>query len=109
MATTREFRRVTFDRRLDVKRLRAALARTMREIAKTAQPGGAAPRLESILIREGETTVYLSGNGPGLEAVATALRSSVPGSAVSKATRTDARRPPRDLQLRRSSRAGGGS
>jgi hypothetical protein len=101
MSTKREFRRVTFDRKLDVKRLRAALARSMRETAKDPKAEAAPPRLESVLIRAKETTVYLSGNGAGLDAVATALRSSVPGSKVSKASRADAMRPPRDLQPRR--------
>lgn len=94
MNSRRQFRRVTFGRKLDVKRLRAALARTMREMAKDPAPEAAPARLESVLIEPGETTVYLSGNGPGLDAVAKAVLSDLSGVKVTRARRADARRPP---------------
>jgi glycerate-2-kinase len=94
MGVRREFRRVTFDRKLDVKRLQAILSQTMREAMKKPSPQAAPARVESILIQSGETTVYLSGNGAGLDAVAEVLRSQVSKVNISKATRADTARPP---------------
>jgi hypothetical protein len=104
MGTTREFRRLTFDRKLDVKRLQAALARAMRETATDPVPEAAPARLESVLIEPQGTTVYLSGNGPGLDAVAKAVRATVPGARIARAKRADAMRPPRDLRPRKPSK-----
>jgi hypothetical protein len=101
MSTRREFRRVAFGRKLDVKRLQATLARAMRETAQDPAPEAAPARLESILIEANATTVYLSGNDAGLDAVATALRGSVPGVRTSTASRADARRMPRALRPRK--------
>lgn len=97
MNTRREFRRLTFGRKLDEKRLQVALGQTIREMTKNPAPEAAPARLESILIEPKETTVYLSGNGPGLDAVATAVRNNFSGARISKARRADALRPPRDL------------
>lgn len=98
MDAKRDFRRVTFGRRLDVKRLRAVLRRAMREMAKDPMSGAAPTRLESVLIEPGDTTVYLSGNGPGLDAVARVVRSDFTGARVSGARRADAKRPPSGLR-----------
>ena len=100
MRTKREFRRVTFGRKLDVKRLRSALSQTMRELAKDPTPTAAPARLESVLIEPKQTTVYLSGNGPGLNAVATAVRSRFSGAKISKARRVDVMSPPPELRSR---------
>lgn len=94
MKTQREYRRVTVGRTLDAKQLRAALSQTMLEMAKDLAPEAAPARLESVLIQPTLTTVYLSGNAPGLMAVATALRRSFSGVEISKALRADAVRPP---------------
>jgi hypothetical protein len=94
MRTTRQFRRVTFGRRLDVQQLQAALSRTMVEMAKDPAPEGAPVRMEGVIVEPQQTTVYLSGNGPGLDAVARAARRSFTDAKVSKARRADARRPP---------------
>ncbi len=101
MSTRREFRRVTFGRKLDVKRLRSALSQTMREMAKDPAPEAAPARLESVLIQPNETTVYLSGNGAGLNAVAAAVGSRFSGAKVARARRVDVMRPPADLRSRR--------
>lgn len=100
METKREFRRITFDRKLDVKRLVATLARTTRHMAKDPTPDAGPARLESVLIEADKTTVYLSGNGAGLDAVATALYATARGAKVAKASRADATRPPQDLRRR---------
>ena len=68
MKSRREFQRVTFGRRMDVARLRAVLHQTMLEMAKNPAPEAAAARLESVLIEPTETTVYVSGTGPGSKA-----------------------------------------
>jgi hypothetical protein len=94
MDLRREFRRVTFDRKLDIKRLQAILSQTMREAMKNPSPQAALARVESIFIESERTTVYLSGNGAGLNAVSTALRTSYPKANISKATRADTARPP---------------
>ena len=101
MSTRREFRRVAFGRKLDVKRLHATLARTMRETAKDPAPEAAPARLESILIEAKATTVYLSGNDAGLDAVAAALRGTVPGTRISTVSRAEARRTPPALRPRK--------
>ena len=95
MKDRREYSKVTFGRKLDVKRLQGALSRTMGEATRNPSPKAAPVRVESILIQTGETTVFLSGNRPGLDAVARALRKGFSDSTVSKATRDAARRPPR--------------
>ena len=95
MNPRREFRKLRFDRKLDVKRLRAALTRTMREAMKNPLSGAALARVESILIEPNKTTIFLSGSRPGLEAVAKALRSTFSDVNISKASRNDAVRPPR--------------
>lgn len=97
MSDRREYRRVTFARKLDVKQLRAALARTMRQIAKDPTSAAAPARLESILVEPNQTVVYLSGNSPGLDAVAKGVRSSLTGAKIGRAERADARRLPRTL------------
>lgn len=104
MSTRREFRRVVFGRKLDVKRLQATLAKAMRETAKGAAPEAAPARLESILIEPTTTTVYLSGNDAGLDAVAAALRGTVEGTRMSTSTRAQARRMPRALRARKKSK-----
>lgn len=101
MNTKRKFRRVTFGRKLNEKQLRSALRQTMREMAKDPAPEAAPSRLESVLIESSKTTVYLSGNGPGLEAVATAVRNKYGDAKVSKSSRADAFRLPRDLDSKR--------
>jgi hypothetical protein len=78
MRTTRQFRRVTFGRRLDVQQLQAALSHTMVEMAKDPAPEAAPVRLEGVLVEPQQTTVYLSGNGPGLDAVAVQLGGASP-------------------------------
>jgi hypothetical protein len=95
--TRREFRRITFGRRLEADRLRAVLSQTMRETAKEPAAEAAPARLESVLIEPHETTVYLSGTGAGLKAVAAALESHFSGTTITKARPIDARRPPRGL------------
>lgn len=95
MNSGRKFRQITFGRKLDVKRLRAALSRTMREAMKNPSPKAAPARVESILIETDKTTVFLSGNRPGLNAVAVALRTSCSDVNISKASRDDVVRPPR--------------
>src|SRR5438128_2004020 len=94
MDSERAFRRLTFGRKLDGKRLQAELSKTMREAVKNPSTAASA-RVESILIEADETTVVLSGNHAGLEAVTGALRSSLPYVTVSEARRDDAMRPPR--------------
>jgi uncharacterized protein len=101
MKTRREFRQIRFGRQLDTTRLRAVLSQTMRETAKDPAPQAAPARLESVLIEPQETTVYLSGNGAGLNAVAAALRNDFPAARISKARPADAKRPPRGLSTRR--------
>jgi hypothetical protein len=101
MKTRREFRRITVGRQLEATQLRAVLSQMMRETAKDPAPQAAPARLESVLIAPQETTVYLSGNGAGLNAVATALRNVFPDARISKASPTDAKRPPRGLSTRR--------
>jgi hypothetical protein len=91
----REFRKLKFGRKLDVKRLRAALSRTRREELKNPSPQAALVRVESILIKADETTVFLSGNRPGLDAVVVALRSTFSNIKTSEASRDEAGRPPR--------------
>jgi hypothetical protein len=104
MSTRREFRRVAFGRKLDVKQLQATLAKAMRETAKNPASGAAPARLESILIEPKATTVYLSGNDTGLDAVAAALRGSVGGTRISTATLAQARRMPRALRPKKQSK-----
>lgn len=60
----------------------------------------AAPvRLESVLVEPQHTTVYLSGNSPGLDAVVNAVRSNFSNVKVSEARRGDAMRLPRPLPM----------
>jgi hypothetical protein len=99
MNSAREFRQITFGRKCDVKRLRATLSRTMREVMKNPSPNAAPARVESILIETDETTVFLSGNRPGLNAVAAALRRSFSDVIISKASRDAVVRPPRASAL----------
>ena len=94
MSANREFQRVTFGKKVDVKRLQAVLAKIMKETAKCPEAEAAPVRLESVLIEPEETTVHLSGNGPGLKVVAQAVKEKVTGSKVAKARRSDARRQP---------------
>ena len=84
MDPKREFLKVTFDRKLDVKRLQASLSQTMREVGAKPSPEGAPARVESVLIESNKTTVVLSGNRPGLDNVASALRSTFSYAKVSK-------------------------
>lgn len=95
MNPRREFQKLKFGRKLDVKRLRAALSRTMREAFKNPSRGAAPARVESILIETNETTVFLSGNRRGLDAVAVALRGTFSDVHISKASQKDAVRSPR--------------
>jgi hypothetical protein len=95
MNPRRVFRKVTFGRKLDLRRLRAALSQTMREVMKDTPPKAVPVRLESILIETDKTTVFLSGNGPGLNAVAVALRRNFSDVRISNTSRDDAVRPPR--------------
>jgi hypothetical protein len=104
MRAQRQFRRLTVARKLDVTRLRAALSQTMTEMVKKPAPAAAPVRLEGVLIEPQQTTVYLSGNGPGLDAVVAAVRSKLPHAKVSKARRADARRVPPALSSRPSGR-----
>ena len=97
MKIRREFRRITFGRQLEADRLRALLSQTMRETAKKPAPEAAPARLESVLIEPQETTVYLSGTGAGLKAVAAALKSHFSGATIAKARPIDAKRQPRGL------------
>jgi hypothetical protein len=105
MRAQRQFRLLKVARKLDVKRLRAALFRTMQEMAKNPASEAAPVRLESVLIEPQQTTVYLSGNSPGLDAVVNAVRSNFSDVKVSKARRADARRLPRALSSRPSGKA----
>jgi hypothetical protein len=95
MKPTREFRRFTLDRKLDVKRLHAALREATREMAKDPTPEAAPARLESVLIEPTGTTVYISGNSAGLNAVASAVRSRFSAVKITNARRGDAKRMPR--------------
>ncbi|HZD52905.1 MAG TPA: hypothetical protein VE175_07640 [Woeseiaceae bacterium] len=104
MSTRREYRRVAFGRKLDVKRLQATLAKVMREAGKDPAPEAAPARLESIVIEPKSTTVYLSGNDAGLSAVAAALRGTVEGTRISTVTETEAKRMPRALRPRKKGR-----
>jgi hypothetical protein len=76
----------------------------MRETAKDAAPEAAPARLESIFIEAKATTVYLSGNDAGLDAVAAALRGTVPGTRISNVSRAEARRTPPALRPRKRSK-----
>jgi predicted ATP-dependent protease len=84
MDSKREFIKVTFDRKLYVKRLRAALSQTMSVVGANPSPEGAPSRVESVLMEKAKTTVVLSGNRHGLNAVASALQSSFSYAKVSK-------------------------
>lgn len=90
MTTTREFRQVKFGRKLDVKRLLAALSKTMRELAKDPAPDAAPARLESVLIEKGQTTVHISGNRAGVTAVTKSLKQRYSKATVSKSSREKA-------------------
>jgi hypothetical protein len=94
MNSEREYRQVAFDRKLDVKRLRAALSKTMRGSMKNPLPEATVVRPESIRIERDRTTVFLSGDAGGLEAVAAALRTTFPDARVTPTTREEAERPP---------------
>jgi hypothetical protein len=94
MHHNREFRQVNFGRRLDLKRLLAALSRATREVIKNPSPGAAWARVASILIESDRTTVVLSGNRAGLDAAATSLRGSFYDVKISKVSQGDAVRPP---------------
>jgi hypothetical protein len=104
MRAQRQFRRLTVARKLDVKGLRAALSQTMEEMVQKPAPEAAPVRLEGVLIEPQQTTVYLSGNGPGLDAVVNAVRTNFSDAKVSKARRADAMRLPRALSSRPSGR-----
>jgi hypothetical protein len=105
MRAQRQFRQLKVARKLDVKRLRAALHQTMQEMAKNPASEAAPVRLESVLIEQQQTTVYLSGNSSGLDAVVNAARSNFSDVKVSKARRADAMRFPRALSSRQSGKA----
>jgi hypothetical protein len=107
MRAQRQFRQLKTARKLDVKRLRAALYQTAQEMAKNPESEAAPVRLESVLIEPQQTTVYLSGNSRGLDAVVNAVRSNYSDVKVSKARRADARRFPRALSSRQSGKAVG--
>jgi hypothetical protein len=107
METRREYRRIKFGRKLDVKRLRSLLARTMRETSKNPVSEEAPVRLESVFIEQKATTVYLSGNEVGLDAVAAALRSGKADARTSKVSRDDARQIPRALSRKQRSKSSG--
>ena len=94
MTSERNFCSVTFERELDVKKLQAVLAKTMRTVLADTGTEAAPARLESVLMEPARTTVYLSGNGPTLDAVARAVCANHKGVEVAKATREDARRLP---------------
>ncbi len=95
MNSEREFRQVTFGRGLSVKRLWAALARTTKDMMKNPAADAAPARLERVLVEGDETTVFLSGNGPGLDAVAAALQRGFSDATVSTVYRGDLERAPR--------------
>jgi hypothetical protein len=95
MGSRNSFRQVTFARKLDVKRLRVALARTMRESMKNPSPSATLARVESVFIQADKTTVLLSGDPAGLNAVGVALHRSFPDANVSRASRRDVMRRPR--------------
>lgn len=97
METRREYRRLKFGRKLDVKRLQSLLARTIRETSKDPASEAAPVRLESVFIEPKATTVYLSGSEIGLDAVAAALRGGKAEARTSKVSRDDARHIPRAL------------
>ncbi len=97
MATTREFRQVKFGRKLDEKRLLVTLSTTIRDIAKDPAPEAAPVRLESVLVEKGQTTVHLSGNSAGLEAVTGSLRKRYSKVKIAKSSRKHALRPARTL------------
>src|SRR5262245_46104892 len=94
MSSEREFSQFTFPRKLDVKRLKAALSTTMRDLMKTSSPGAAPVRPERILIETHKTTVFLSGNRPGLDAVGVAIRRHFSDVYILNASREDLVRPP---------------
>ncbi|MGH7516134.1 MAG: hypothetical protein ACREOC_01510 [Gemmatimonadales bacterium] len=95
MNSEREFRQVTFGRGLSVKRLQAALARTTKDMMKDPAADAAPARVERVLVEGEETTVFLSGNGPGLDAVAAAVRRAFSDATVSTVYRGDVERAPR--------------
>lgn len=97
MKMTREFRRLTFSRQLEAKQLQAILRKTMREVESNIAADVGLARLESVLITPKETTVYISGNRAGLDAIGKAVRGLSAGTKVAKARQADAKRPPRQL------------
>jgi hypothetical protein len=97
----REFRPVTFDRKLDVKRLQAVLSKTMREAAGDPSPDASLARPERIWIEADRTTVFLSGDAGGVEAVGAALRKTFPEAKLSMASREDAACPPASMPQQR--------
>jgi hypothetical protein len=94
MNAEREFRQVTFGRGLSIQRLKAALARTTKDMMKNPGADAAPARVERVLVEGDQTTVYLSGNGAGLNAVAAALQRGFPEATVSTASPDDVERTP---------------
>jgi phosphoserine phosphatase len=85
----REFRKLTFARKLDVKRLQVTLSQTIHEARKNPPATPGTWRVESILIEGDRTTVVVSGNRTGLAAAAAALHEHTPNVHVSKASIKD--------------------
>ena len=92
MKPDREYRRIEFSRKLDVKRLQAVLSKAMRQFAKSPPPDAAPARVEGFRVESDKTTVFLSGNGGGLEAVSRLVGTRFPDARVTSASRSDALR-----------------
>ena len=97
MKISREFRRLTFSRKLEAKQLQVILRNTMEEVESNIASGVGLARLESVLITPKETTVCISGNRAGLDAIGKAVRGQIAGTKVAKARQADAKRPPRRI------------
>jgi hypothetical protein len=82
----REFRQLSFGRKLSMKDLRVLLAQVSRELVANHAADAWRSRVKSILFLKNDTTVVISGSGPGLNEVATALRRTNPEVKVSKHT-----------------------
>ncbi|MCI0571135.1 MAG: hypothetical protein L0Y66_10310 [Myxococcaceae bacterium] len=83
------------NKRLDEKRLRALLSKTMREMVKAPAPDAGLTRLEGIQILSDQTVVFLSGNAAGLATMTRALQDAMRDVDVAKARRSDVFRLPR--------------
>lgn len=89
MNVKREFRKLTFSRQLDIKRLQVTLSQTMREARKHPPATPGTWRVESILIEDDRTTIVVSGNRAGLAAATAALHEQTTNVHVSKASLKD--------------------